>query len=187
MAYLLAAILGFAIAQFLAIIRWYLLVRAQQLPFAFVEALRLGTLGIFLNTFLPGSVGGDIMKAGALAARQRRRTVAVATVVMDRVIALWGLIWFVALLGSVFWVTGTLDGLGSAQAKLIVIAAALTVGTSAVAWILLGFMSQRSADRLAAGLSRLPGLGAQAGEFWRAVWLYRCRQASMALAVLLSW
>ena len=41
-----------------------------------------------------------------VAREQSRRTVAVATVIMDRVIALWGLFWFVALLGGAFWLTG---------------------------------------------------------------------------------
>src|SRR5205823_8254260 len=39
-------------------VRWYLLVRAQELPFTLVGALRLGAVGYFFNTFLPGSLGG---------------------------------------------------------------------------------------------------------------------------------
>ena len=35
--------------------------------------------------------------------RADRRTAAVATVIMDRLIALWALVWFVAVLGSIFW------------------------------------------------------------------------------------
>ena len=59
-------------------VRWYLLVRAQELPFTLVGALRLGAVGYFFNTFLPGSVGGDLVKALGLARAQSRRTVAVA-------------------------------------------------------------------------------------------------------------
>jgi uncharacterized membrane protein YbhN (UPF0104 family) len=30
-------------------------------------------------------------------------------------------------------------------------------------------------------------VGGSAAEFWRAVWMYRCRQKSVALALVLSW
>ena len=59
--------------------------------------MRIGLIGFFYNSVLPGSVGGDIIKAAAIAREQSRRTIAVATVIMDRVIALWGLVWFVAV------------------------------------------------------------------------------------------
>ena len=59
--------------------------------------MRLGMIGIFWNTFLPGAVGGDIIKATFLAREQSRRTVAVATVIMDRALALWALASWVLL------------------------------------------------------------------------------------------
>src|SRR5207248_9297078 len=103
----LAATLGLA-AVLLTILRWYYLVRAQGLPFTVTNALRLGLVGFYFSIFLPGSVGGDIIKAAFIARGQSRRTVAVATVILDRVIALWGLLWFVASLGGVVWLPGAL-------------------------------------------------------------------------------
>ncbi len=102
------------------LVRWYFLVRALDLPFTLGGALRVGLLGIFYSTVLPGSVGGDIVKAAVLARGQSRRTAAVATVLMDRAIALWGLVWFVALLGGIFWVLGLLDGDTTEPARVIV-------------------------------------------------------------------
>src|SRR5207249_2923529 len=106
----------------ITLVRWYVLVRAVNLPFRLLDAFRLGFIGLFFNTFLPGSVGGDIIKAAFLAREQDRRTVAVATVIMDRAIALWALIWFVALLGGAFWAGGFLEGsgFGVEQSKLII-------------------------------------------------------------------
>ena len=74
------------------IVRWFLLVRALKLPFTIMEALRLGYIG-FLFTFLTlGVVGGDLVKAIFLARGQTgRRTEAVATVVIDRIIGLYAL------------------------------------------------------------------------------------------------
>ena len=39
--------------------RWYLLVRALDLPFSLKDAFRLGFIGFFLNFFTVGVVGGD--------------------------------------------------------------------------------------------------------------------------------
>jgi uncharacterized protein (TIRG00374 family) len=184
--YLVAALVIYQAAVLLTLLRWYVLVRAQGLPFRLGDAIRLGLLGFFFSTFLPGSVGGDIVKAAALARVQSRRTVAVATVLMDRAIALWGLIWFVALLGAGFWLSGALEGPAAARAKWIVSAAGVIVASTTAVWLLLGLLPERRAERFAGRLTRLPKVGGSAAEFWRAVWLYRCRQGSVVLAMLLS-
>jgi glycosyltransferase 2 family protein len=185
--YLAGAALCFSFALVLTLVRWFVLVRAQGLPFRFPDALRLGLIGFFFNTFLPGSVGGDIIKAAFLAREQSRRTVAVATVIMDRVIALWGLIWFVAVLGAGFWAAGLLGGEAAATSQFIVKSAAGIVAVTAAAWLLLGLLPAHRAERFAGRLGRVPRVGGSAAEFWRAVWMYRCRQKSVALALLISW
>ena len=182
---LAAVILSAGLA--VTLVRWYVLVRAQGLPFTLRDAFRLGLAGFFFNSFLPGSVGGDLVKATGLALAQKRRTVAVATVIMDRIIALWGLIWFVALLGSAFWALGLLDSPASAVSRRIVLAAAVIVALSVAVWLLLGLLPEWRAERFAGRLARLPKVGASAAEFWRAVWMYRCRQRSVAVALALSW
>lgn len=73
--------------------RWYLLVRALELPFRFRDALRLGFLGYLLNFVSLGSVGGDLFKAVFLAREQHgHRTEAVATVILDRLLGLYCLL-----------------------------------------------------------------------------------------------
>jgi uncharacterized protein (TIRG00374 family) len=186
-----APVLLLACALFLAsllitLVRWYVLVRAQDVPFTITAALRLGTIGYFFNTFLPGSVGGDIIKAAGLAREQSRRTVAVATVIMDRVIALWGLIWIVTLLGGVFWAAGMLEGPAEQPSKLIVSTTAVIVGVSVSVWLLLGLLPANRAKHFALKLARRGKVGASAAEFGRAVWMYRCRQSSVVLALLLA-
>ena len=56
--------------------------------------------------------------------RPGRRPVAVATVIIDRAVALWALIWFVALAGALFWALGLLAGTAQATLEGIVVAAA---------------------------------------------------------------
>ncbi len=147
--YLLLAFGVFTASVLVTLVRWYFLVRALDLPFTLGGALRVGLLGIFYSTVLPGSVGGDIVKAAVLARGQSRRTAAVATVLMDRAIALWGLVWFVALLGGTFWFLGLLDGDTTEPARVIVSAAAGIVACSVVVWLLLGLLPQHRADRFA--------------------------------------
>jgi uncharacterized protein (TIRG00374 family) len=171
----------------LTFVRWYVLVRAQELPFTLPNAMRLGMIGYFLSNFLPaGSVGGDIIKAAFVAREQSRRTVAVATVLIDRAIGLWGLCWLVALLGLAFWSGGLVTGEAAGVLQTIIAASVGIVAVSLVVWLLLGFLPQYRADRFAGRLEKIPKLGHSAAEFWRAVWMYRCRSGSVALALALS-
>jgi uncharacterized protein (TIRG00374 family) len=185
--FLLAASLIFIAASLLTFVRWYVLVRAVELPFRAFDAFRLGLIGLFFNAFLPGSVGGDIVKAAFLAREQDRRTVAVATVIMDRLIALWALVWFVALSGSAFWLMGQLEGPVAPRSKGVVVASLIIVVVSVAGWLLLGRLPSWRAVRFAGRLERLPRVGTSAAEFWRAVWMYRCKQSTIAAVLVLSW
>ena len=176
------------LAVLLTFLRWYYLVRAQDLPFRVPDALRLGIIGFFFNTFMPGSVGGDAIKAVFLAREQKnRRTMAVATVIMDRAIALWALVWFVAICGLIFWAGGQLEGRGAGPSQLVIKVAAGIVVVSLACWLLLGLLPPHRSEKFAGRLSRLPKVGHAAGELWRAVWMYRCRQRSVAMTMLISW
>lgn len=176
----------FTVSLFLTFVRWYVLVRAQDLPFTMFNATRLGLVGFFLSTFLPGSVGGDIIKAAAIAREQSRRTVAVATVLVDRAMGLWGLVWLVAILGTGFWVFGDPAIHDQRALQIIVLSAISIVAASLSVWFLLGVLPDWRAERFAGRLQRIPKLGHSIAELWRAIWMYRRRGGSMALALLLA-
>lgn len=73
----------------LTFLRWYLLVWGLDFPFRLRDAFRLGFLGLVFNYFGPGLVGGDMFKAVIVAREQAsRRTVAAATVLLDRVLGM---------------------------------------------------------------------------------------------------
>jgi uncharacterized protein (TIRG00374 family) len=170
----------------LTFVRWYVLVRAQELPFTLSNAMRLGLIGLFWSTFLPGSVGGDIIKAAFIAREQSRRTVAVATVMIDRAVGLWGLCLLVALLGSIFWIGGLLQADVAQTSQSIVIGSILICAASGGVWILLGFLPEWRAKRFATRLTGIPKVGHSAAEFWRAIWMYRNKEKSIIQALLLS-
>jgi uncharacterized membrane protein YbhN (UPF0104 family) len=96
------------------------------------------------------------------------------------------LIWFVALIGGGFWASGNLAGDNSAPARSIVLAAVGIVTVTTVGWLLLGLLPSQQANRLADWLTRLPKVGGSAAELWRAVWMYRCRQKAVLLAMLIT-
>jgi uncharacterized membrane protein YbhN (UPF0104 family) len=167
-------------------VRWYILVRAQEMQFTLWNALRLGMLGFFLSTFLPGSIGGDVIKAAFLAKEQSRRTVAVATVLIDRVIGLWGLFWLVTILGSLFWVAGDPALRTKPSLQLVFGLSATVVVVSVLVWILMGMLPEWRAQRFAGRLSNIPKVGHSAAEFWRALWMYRAKSGAIALSLGLS-
>jgi uncharacterized protein (TIRG00374 family) len=183
--FVLAFAFGFA-ATVSTFYRWYILVRAVKLPFRVADSMRLGFIGIFFNTFLPGAVGGDAVKAWFISKEQSRRTVAVATVIMDRAIALWALVWFVALLGCAFWLGGLLEGDGSVQCRQIVTVAVAIVVSTTLVWQLLGLLPDARAQRFAGRLETLPKVGGQVAELWRAVWMYRCRPNAVYSVLAIS-
>jgi uncharacterized protein (TIRG00374 family) len=182
----ICAILIYLVGVILTFFRWYILVRAQELPFTKYNAFRLGLLGLFFSTFLPGSVGGDIVKAYSIARGQSRRTVAVATVMIDRAVGLWGLCLLVALLGTVFWSTGMLEANAARTLQSIVLGSILICFLSVGVWILLGYLPEWRAQRFARRLTKIPKVGHSAAEFWRAIWMYRSKELSIIQALLLS-
>jgi glycosyltransferase 2 family protein len=84
--------------------RWFVLVRALGLPFRIRDAFRLGFLGYLFNFVSVGSVGGDLFKAVFIAREHKgQRTLAVASVVADRVVGLFGLLLLTS--GALLWAT----------------------------------------------------------------------------------
>ncbi len=90
--YAVMALLLIGGSTLITFVRWYLLVRAQEFPFRFREAMRYGFIGLISNYVAPGTVGGDLFKAYLIARDQTsRKAVAVATVLLDRILGLLAL------------------------------------------------------------------------------------------------
>lgn len=136
-------------ATAITIFRWGLLIRALEIPLPWPEVWKLGWVGILFNNLLPGSVGGDLVKA-TLAAKPfpGKRTFAVASVVFDRVMALWGLFAMSGATWAILSATGTMEEATSPAldrvARMVAISA---VGMLAVWWGL-GLFSSAAAERL---------------------------------------
>lgn len=72
--------------------RWMCLMRARGIEVSFGKAMKLTMVGCFFNYCMPGSTGGDVVKAYYAAARSDRRTDAVMSVIFDRIAGVLGLV-----------------------------------------------------------------------------------------------
>jgi uncharacterized membrane protein YbhN (UPF0104 family) len=107
--WLLAGELIFVTALVITFFRWYLLVRVIDPRFKFRSALLLGFIGNVFNLVIPGAVGGDLIKAAYLVQMQIKRTQAVASMVIDRILGLLGLFVLASIAGAFAWSTAPSD------------------------------------------------------------------------------
>lgn len=172
-----ALALGAMLAMYLiGVWRWALLLRAQQITLSFGDAFRLTFIGFFFNNVVPGLTGGDLVKM--IYAAQRcpgRRTEAVATVIVDRVVGLVVL----ALLSAIviLWNLDRYSEVGTYVFGFL--------GAAAAGLVLFFSRRVRSALRIDRLVRRLPVAGLL-GRLDQAFFLYRAAWRSVAVAAAVS-
>jgi uncharacterized protein (TIRG00374 family) len=175
------AILLRGIAILASCVRWWLLVRAQEIIFPLPNALRLGLLGNLCNYVVPGTVGGDLTKA-VLIARDNpgAKATVTATVVLDRVIGLLALLMVgaaAALLQLDLW------GHPSLSMAMMLFAGGSLAGAVGMS-VMLHPATVRS--RLWTRLADVPKIGGIIVELTRGVSLYQRRRGVLGGCILLS-
>jgi uncharacterized protein (TIRG00374 family) len=86
--YFILALGIYTATQILIALRWSLLLRAQRIYVAFWTIVRLHFLGLFYNNFMPGSVGGDFLKAWYVTMHTEKKLPGALSVFVDRLIGL---------------------------------------------------------------------------------------------------
>jgi uncharacterized protein (TIRG00374 family) len=99
--YLIGAVLTF--------LRWYFLVRVIEPDFKLSATLVLGSIGLVYNLVIPGGVGGDLIKATYLGRMHIKKTQAIASMVIDRILGLLALFILAAIAGAIAWPTAPKD------------------------------------------------------------------------------
>lgn len=106
--------------------RWYLIVRGNaELPFR--SHLRRYLIGMFLNTFAPGAVGGDIYRFFALRSKTSDRWLLAGAILRERMIGLSGLAVFFLFCYLAYRGAGN-AGAGGLSTEIHVSAALLFIG-----------------------------------------------------------
>jgi uncharacterized membrane protein YbhN (UPF0104 family) len=157
-------------------------VRAVGIRFRFRDALRLGFLGYLFNFVSLGSVGGDLFKAVFIAREQPgRRAEAAATVVLDRLVGLYGL--FVVAAVASLW--AGLYAESEARVRVVALVSIWSAGLGA-AGIGLLLVPGVLGERAEAWAARLPVVGATARQLVGALRLYRARFPVVLAAIGMS-
>jgi uncharacterized protein (TIRG00374 family) len=96
---LAASLLCVGVIVMLNVIRWRMILKVQGLDLSLGRATGISFVAQFFNSFLLGSSGGDLIKA-YYAAREthHKKTEAVTTVFVDRLIGLWSMLLFAVLM-----------------------------------------------------------------------------------------
>lgn len=179
---LLLAQLMVLLAFCCSFVRWFLLVRGLNLRFQLRDAFRLGSLGYMLNQVSPGSVGGDLLKAVFIAHEQPgRRTEAIATVFVDRVVGLYAMLLIASLAlvaaGDAIVSTSLLNSLRT------IVWSATICGTLGVAFALSPLATGSHARALA---DRLPLIGPTVTRLIEAADVYRSRRIYLLAGFVLA-
>lgn len=174
---LLLGIVGVLCVQILIVTwRWNLLLRTQDIRLSYRRTLSLTMIGLASTLFMPGSVGGDLVKAYYVTLdASDKRPQAVMTIFLDRLIGLLGLLTVA--------VTGALLNLAAVResAVLIALATAAAVGVLFGATVfIIGALVAENGSAVVAGLTRRLPLG---GALWKCFLAAReCRRQPAALA-----
>ena len=106
-------------------LRWWLLLRTQSIFISLWAAVKLYFLGWFYNICMPGSVGGDLVRAWYVTKHTDKRFEAVLSVFVDRVVVVEGSLvilftrfagieepaaWAIALSQRAVWMITSLPG-----------------------------------------------------------------------------
>ena len=143
---LLAAAQGiYLISMISTFVRWYLLARVVDPRFTLRAALLLGFIGNVFNLVIPGAVGGDLIKAAYLVRMHVKKTQAIASMVIDRIIGLLALFTLATIAGALVWRTAPTD------VRPLIVAAWVATGLGV---LLLAAIFAQAFTRLFPGLGR---------------------------------
>lgn len=124
---LVLVVLGYAASMVVSSCKWYLLATASGIETSLMRTLRASFLGMYVNCFGLGTVGGDITRGLLLTADRKDKSLCFASVVADRCIGL-AVLALVGILAAVFF------HFGDAQSGMF-ITAALVVLVVLLAWM----------------------------------------------------
>ncbi|TWU42990.1 hypothetical protein Q31b_20240 [Novipirellula aureliae] len=169
----------------LSFARWCLLVRCQGISLSVIQAFRISAICFLFNFVSVGSVGGDLFKALFLAKRRPgKRVEAVASVLVDRAVGLFGLVLLVAAAIIVTNPTGSSD-VTQIRLDQIKFATAVLVFAGTFGLLCLVF-GGKQIDKIIARSRTIPGVGAILAKVAAPLRMFQERRMGLLLAIVMS-
>jgi uncharacterized membrane protein YbhN (UPF0104 family) len=166
--------LGYAQAGIIAW-RWKLLLHTQDILIDFSRAWGLTMIGMLFNVVIPGSVGGDLIKGYYISrAAAGRTSPAAASIMVDRVVGLIGLLF----LGAVMAVAQLQETLHSAATR--------SLGMLTTGGVVVGLLGVYVAVFAGGYLSHWRFLPSVLQRLFRALYEYRKKASVIPIALMLS-
>lgn len=146
----LLALLIFLPVPLLQSLRLVWMLAIQEVPLTYFTSVKLSFVGNFFNFALPGTTGGDLIKAYYLTQYTHRKTEAVTTIFLDRMVGLLGLL---VLAGSMILVQWNNPQVGQWSLMLATIVVLLGIGATVVlsSRVRRGLRLRELAEQLPAG------------------------------------
>ena len=180
---LLLAIVGVLFIQILMVTwRWNLLLRTQDIRLTYGRTLSLTMIGLASTLFMPGSVGGDLVKGYYVTLdASNKRPQAVMTIFLDRLIGLMGLL-TIATAGALLNLAAVRE-----SKMLIALATAATVAVLfGAAIFMIGALVAEKGSAIVTRLSQRLPLGGVLLKCFQAARECRRRPATLAAAFALT-
>jgi len=175
--YLILAVAVLPISFIITSIRWHMLLEALDIHMGQGRAFVLNMVGAFYNSFMPGSTGGDLIKAYYAAKHTPHRARAVMTVIIDRILGLLALIILGGVMAGVQWRIPTCRNVALISAGLI--------GCTALGCVVFYNSKLRKLTGLDWFLKRLP-MQKQVHKAVETMELYGKNPGTVALAILMT-
>jgi uncharacterized membrane protein YbhN (UPF0104 family) len=97
------ALMVFPVNFVITSLRWHHFLKAVDIHLSRWRTFVLTMVGAFYNTFMPGSTGGDVLKAYYASKHTTHKTRAVVSVIVDRVIGLMALVILGGIMAAFQW------------------------------------------------------------------------------------
>jgi uncharacterized protein (TIRG00374 family) len=187
--WLLTGFVACLFAHVLGFVRWRVMVRALELPFSLVDAIRVGFMGLFFNLFAFGVIGGDALRAFYVTREMpNRKPEAIASVVADRLIGMLSMFLIATIAFQLIDISAmeTSHPKKLATAKFIfqVVTAFTTIGFVGLA--ILCFTPSLLKTRLARKLLEIPRIGPLASKMISVILVYRSRPLAVLASFFIS-
>lgn len=176
--------LVFFISMVSTFLRWNILLRAMGIPIPMKDTLKLGFFGFVISQFGPGSISGDVLKAGFACKQQpTKRTAAVASILVDRFIGLYALFVLAAIVTAYQLYAGNIDGIMKDSRLYLAVMSIFAIALGG-AVVLAGFcLIPIRGTGMRAKLEKIPVVGRFAGKALAAFGQYRHKPQAILEAI----